>query len=198
MIQTISRLLFAAALVFVGIKVLDGSLDVRHLFVLLVVPVLLWGLSRLQRRAAASGGQDWRCLRPRTMHWVGLALSVGLTGLMLYVYLFVGSSRADAASQMTILLSLITAFGTSAIVMSVLCFQAVVRWNDDRIESWLGPWPRGVISWRELAQAKHDGHGSPIVLESLNGERLKIDATLDGADELLQRIAPWIVRPEHS
>lgn len=198
MLQTTFRLLFAAALVFVGIKVLDGSLAVRHVFILLAVPVLLWALSRMQRREAAYIEHDWRCLRPSTMHWVGLALSVGLTGLMLYVYLFVGSSRADAASQMTILLGLIMAFGTSAVVMGVLCFQAVVRWNDDRIESWLGPWPRGVISWRELAQAEHDGPGSPIVLEAVNGKRLKIDATLDGAEELLQRIAPWIVRPEHS
>jgi hypothetical protein len=186
----ILKLLLVAAVGLASFKLLEGEMPVRQLAVLLTVPLLLWALSLLQGRAASLGEQGWRRLRPSPMHWIGLVLCLGLTAVMLYVYLFVGSSRADAAKQTNILLGLLLAFGAASIAMIVTCFHAVVRWNEERIESWLGPWQRGAIAWGELAQAEHDGPGTPLVLESMSGIRLKVDATLNGAEELLQRVAP--------
>lgn len=192
MLPMFLKLLLVAAVALASFRVLEGEMPVRQLAVLLSVPPLLWALSLLQERGASSVEQGWRRLRPSGLHWTGLILSLGLTAVMLYVYLFVGSSRADAAKQMNILLGLLLAFGTASIAMMVTCFHAVVRWNEERIESWLGPWQRGAIAWGELAQAEHGGPGTPLVLESMSGIRLKVDATLNGAEELLQRVAPWM------
>lgn len=198
MLQQILRLIMALPVGVFAYGLVQNELTTKHFLILLAVPLALVGLGHMQRQEAASGSHGWRKLSPSAMHWAGLALSVGLTALLLYVYLFVGSSRPDAAKQMNIVLGLMLAFGSAAIAMCVICFHAVVRWNEERIESWLGPWQRGAISWRELAQAEHEGPGTPLVLESFDGLRLKIDATLNGADELLQRVAPWMAKQQQA
>jgi hypothetical protein len=84
--------------------------------------LLVGALARLATRSPPALG-GWRYLRPGAMHWTGVLLGGGLVGLMLYVRLFVGSNRADAASQMAILSGLITAFAS----LSMVCLWQMTR-----------------------------------------------------------------------
>ena len=63
--------------------------------------------------------RGWRPVKAGAMHWFGVTLGGGLTGLFAYVWLFVGSSRADAEEQMAILFWLIVAFGVGTIIVAV-------------------------------------------------------------------------------
>jgi hypothetical protein len=56
----------------------------------------------------------WHRIQPSTMQWVALLGSGALASLMLYVRVFVGSSRADADSQMMAANGLIAGFFLSS------------------------------------------------------------------------------------
>jgi hypothetical protein len=76
--------------------------------------------------------RGWKCIRPSALHWTGVILGTALTSLFVYVWLFVGSSRADGVQQMQILGWMIVAF-TLAIMMCAaqiwLLLRQDVQWR---------------------------------------------------------------------
>ena len=97
----------------------------------LIAAVLVAILAAAISKAPADKS-GWRQIRPSAMHWTGILLGGGLVLLMGYVRLFVGSTRADAETQMTILTWLITAFalGTILVAWSVVAIRRqAVRWR---------------------------------------------------------------------
>ena len=76
--------------------------------------------------------RGWRQVKVGTMHWTGVLLGTALTGLFSYVWLFVGSTRSDAETQMTILFWLIVTFGLGTIVVGwgmYLITARALRWR---------------------------------------------------------------------
>jgi hypothetical protein len=137
----------------------------------------------------------WRRVVPAPMHWIGLALGTGLVLLMVYIRLFVGSRRADAASQMTILTWLVAGFavGTIILALSVAAIRRrAVRWRGGRVV-----WRRG---GREVEAdlASLDAVGRDwlgyAVLHFADGKAVRLDPYARGASELLEaaaeRLAP--------
>ena len=107
----------------------------RSIIIGLVAAVLVSVLTALAVRAPPDKA-GWRRIAPSGMHWTGIVLGGGLVLLMSYVRLFVGSSRADAESQMTILTWLIAAFavGTIAVALSMAAIgRRAVRWRGARL-----------------------------------------------------------------
>jgi hypothetical protein len=136
----------------------------------------------------------WHRIKPAPMHWFALFGTVGFVAFMLYVRLFVGSSRPDAESQMFTLSCLIAAFTIGAVVVfwqmrrtlrsnvfwryNTLCFttpsgherlQAMTEVVDIR-ELWTG-WV--VLRLRDSSTLRLDGYalGVPELCERIEEAR---------------------------
>lgn len=87
----------------------------------------------LERRKPPRG---WRKVGPGPMLTAAVLGCAALTGLMTYVRLFVGSTRADAEQQMLILTVLIAAFAAGAIYSCLIVRKVLksdLRWQKGRL-----------------------------------------------------------------
>ena len=143
------------------------------------------------RSRAPADLRGWRYLRPGAMHWSAIGLGSGLCLLMVYVRLFVGSSRADAQTQMTILTGLILVFGllTLATVIAVHgLWQRDVRWRGRRL-AYRGRSGIEVRRFEEVVSVRLSSLGQ-AVLAFVDGKSLRIDLQATGTDELLELLQP--------
>lgn len=161
----------------------------RQVLIMVVSGLAVTFLAFLGYRARP-GKQGWRRIEPSPMHWFGLLLGGGLVLLFLYVRLFVGSSRADAESQMRILTGLIVAFGLGV----VICGHTVLRIRRMAFE-----WRGGAFAWSthgqriartadELTRVHRSALGW-VVLTFADGATLKLDENARGSLELVNAIA---------
>jgi hypothetical protein len=131
----------------------------------------------------------WRRIAPSAMHWIAIVLGAALVLFMAYIRLFVGSTRSDAATQMTILTWLIVAFamGTIVTAFSILAIQRrAVRWRGSRIV-WF---ERGQEHQADLAELT--GFGRTWLgyqeMRFADGTVLRIDRHARGARQLLETV----------
>jgi hypothetical protein len=130
--------------------------------------------------------RGWRHLKPSAMHWTAIGLGGGLCLLLVYVRLFVGSSRADAETQMTILTWLIIVFGllTIATAISMHALQRRgVRWRGTRL-SFTGSSGDEQRSFDDVQQVRVNLLGQAVLVFA-DGSFLRIDPYASGASELL-------------
>ena len=158
-----------------------------------IVFILAAGVVAALCAASATSQPDqrgWRSITPSPMHWTGLWLSAGLSSFMTYIYLFVGSTRPDAAHQMKVLFWLIVAFGLGTIVAAVcirLVRRSAVRWRGTTIvsSSRIGEETRRLSDVVRL-----DGTlvGS-VIVGFCDGTTLRLDPYASGAAELIEKIS---------
>jgi hypothetical protein len=128
----------------------------------------------------------WRRLTPSAMHWTGLLLGTGLLVLMSYIRLFVGSIRADAETQMSILTGLIFAFalGTISVAVAMIAIRRqAVRWRGSHLF-----WRDGEQEQEaELSRVTRVGYNwlGRAVVGFDDGRRLAIDPYARGAQNLI-------------
>ncbi len=162
----------------------------RQMFVLVAVCLVLSLLMYLGYWARP-GRHGWRRIEPSPMHWTGVVLGGALVLVFLYVRLFVGSARADAEEQMTILTGLIVAFTIGV----AICVWSVVSIRRLALE-WRGNW---------LAYSDRDGERIARSLDELTGIRrsplgwlmlsfadggiIKLDESARGSHEFLDSVA---------
>jgi Ni/Fe-hydrogenase subunit HybB-like protein len=121
-------------LIAVIVVMTSGSVDDLRPFVSVAVAMLaIVALTALQK-SDARVREGWHYLTPSAMEWFALIGSFAITALMLWVYHFVGSARADAATQMLILKCLIAAFAAGTGLVFFTSFAYELRWNDRSIE----------------------------------------------------------------
>ena len=144
-------------------------------------------LCRLQRRNA-SIRDGWRYLTPGPMVWTGLVLSIGLTGLLSYVYLFVGSARPDAEFQMKVLLGLTVSFNLVTILIAYSTVVEEVRWNETEIQrrTWL--FSRRAMTWPQLAAFSIEMSGYWWI-RFYHGPKIRFSPYSNGFDQLVRKIA---------
>lgn len=150
------------------------------------VAAIVVGLLAAWQRTAPPDEKGWRQVKAGAMHLTGLWLGGGLWLLFVYVRLFVGSDRADAATQMMWLNLLIIGF---AIMWLGTAYSALatrsraVRWRGQRLHFRAG----GVAQERtfgEVLAVRRSALGlSRIVFD--DGLVLKVDANAQGAEQLL-------------
>ena len=172
---------------FTSAPMTDSGVDwLRPIISGLVAAVVVAVLAALAGRAPPDK-TGWRRIVPSGMHWTGIALGGGLVLLMSYVRLFVGSSRADAESQMTILTWLIVGLA-AATIATALSMAAIrrraVRWRGARLIYRRGGQeheadPAAVTSIRNNLLGQ-------TVLGFADGSVLRLDPYARGARELLE------------
>lgn len=144
-------------------------------------------LAAVSARARADA-RGWRALRPGAMHWTALLLGLGVSGLCLYVLLFVGSSRADAERQMTILFWLTLAFAlcTLAAGLQVLAIgRRRARWRGETLVFRQS----GAESARRFDEVVAIGPSmSGMRLTFADGGTVDLDPYATGARELFDRL----------
>lgn len=149
----------------------------------------VWALSRYTLRAKPDQ-RGWRGLKPGAMHWTGLVLSAGLVTLFLYVRLFVGSSRGDAGSQMTMLSLLIAGFSLGLVVTACQMRQMVrtdARWRGSKVKWRDAAGVEQVRSLDQVAGMRRFAFGR-IAITFEDGAVLRIDPYATAAAELCDRI----------
>jgi len=149
--------------------------------------VVALGLACAQARPDRRG---WRHLRAGAMHWTALGLCVALTCFMSFIWLFVGSSRPDAAFQMTVLFWLIVAFGLGGVVAGVSIIavaRSAIRWRGGEIAFAA----KAGVETRALADivAMRSTPWGSVSVAFSNGAMLRVDPYATGASQLLDAIA---------
>ncbi len=187
--RAVRDLAIAAILFYVGSAYLcETDEEVGYLAILISVPILLSITDAFQKDLARRNGQGWSQLTPSATHWLGLAGSATMALILLYVFLLVRSLRYDAERQNEILFWLMVAFSAGASIMLCICFLISIRWNDECLEYWFGPWLKVRFSWGELEGAEHHGIMGVVRVYAIDGRRLSFDPTMNGADELSELI----------
>jgi hypothetical protein len=152
------------------------------------VAALVVALLAVASARARPDPKGWRALRPGAMHWTALLLGLGLSGLFLYVLLFVGSSRADAERQMAILFWLTLAFALGTLLaglQTLATSRRRARWRGDTLAFRQG----GAECSRRLDEVVTIGP-SPfgMRLTFADGGAVDLDPYATGASELFDRV----------
>jgi hypothetical protein len=137
------------------------------------------------RRAQVHDG--WRYLGPGAVVWMALPLSLGLTGVLTYCYLFVGSARADAESQMRMLFLLCVVFNLITIHFVYTIAVERVRWNETHIERRTLFFETRSMCWHELAQFGKEPRGY-LWIASYDGPKIRFSPYSHGVGELIAKV----------
>ncbi len=135
-------------------------------------------------------GRSWKRIRPGGMHWSAVLLGSGIVGLMLYVRLFVGSDRADAETQMQILVLILVAFA----LCTALCLRqmraivvADIRWRGRQLEHAGVDGGRIVRDLGDVVGMRRLWTGT-IEIAFADGHVMRLDSHAAGVPELCERI----------
>lgn len=179
-----------------GESTTDAKMDwARPIIAGLVAAMVVAVLAALGVRAVPEKS-GWRRVTPSPMHWTGVLLGTSLVLLMSWVRLFVGSTRADAESQMTILTWLILAFalGTIAVALSMVAIRRqALRWRGTRLA-----WRKsGRDCEADLSGVEGIGYNrlGQVVVTFEDGARLALDPYARGAQELIDAATARLDRP---
>ena len=133
----------------------------------------------------------WVVVKPGAMHWGGLVSGGGIVGLLVYIGLFVGSARSDAAFQMRVLWLLAAFF--------CVCMAGCL-WQMRQLHRTAARFRGGQVSFcrsgdgtritRNLADiaAMHRPWGGRARFVFTDGEELLLDPYADKVPELWNRI----------
>lgn len=149
--------------------------------------VIVLGMLGSQARPDFRG---WRQIKAGPMHWTALVLGAVLTCFMAFIWLFVGSTRADAAQQMTILFGLICAFGLGTVgagIQALLINRRALRWRAGiiRFASASGAESRNFTDISDIRQRPWGN----VVVEFADGGSVKVDPYAQGASQLIDAVA---------
>jgi hypothetical protein len=154
-----------------------------------------WAGSRAQRVDADPAG--WRTVRAGAAVWLPILISAALSLGLLSIYVFVGSSRADAASQMRICLGLAIAFAGGALAVAWSAFARALSWRGDELQ--VRPLIGAPVAKRfsELAEVQMRASGL-FRLTFADGYAVSLSPYMLGAKQLLEalghptgRDTPW-------
>jgi hypothetical protein len=162
----------------------------KHIVIGLVSALVVFALTTWGPKSAPDQ-RGWRSLKPGGMYVVAIGGGVLLTLFMAYNWLFVGSSRSDAESQMRILFWLIMAFGGGTLITLLQYGQArrsSMRWRGDALH-WRGK--GGAEHHRKLSDAVglRKAFMGPFFIVFGDGAEARIDPYTSNALVLIQKVA---------
>jgi hypothetical protein len=132
--------------------------------------------------------EGWHYLTPGPMEWFCLVGGTAFSLLLLYIYHFVGSARADAAFQMQVLKWLVIAFSSGTVLVGFFSFVMSTRWNDEQIERRIPFFPPRTILLRNIVAIGHEAWSDCVLLIDAAGQRLRISPYQHGAEALVRKI----------
>lgn len=175
---------------------MDGSWA-RYLVIMVVAALVMAALASLDNKGPRDA-KGWRQLKPGASYAFAIIGGVLMTLFLAYIWLFVGSSRADGESQMRILFWMIMAFGGGTLITAFqyrAARRAAIRWRGDRLV-WNGK--GGVEYSRKIGDAVAVEHRwlGPVYLVFADGLKLRIDPYTMHATALMQAVGEWLNPPE--
>lgn len=154
------------------------------------------GLMGYAVRPDAAG---WRYIKVSPTHWGGVVLGAGLTCLLTYIYVFVGSARADAVHQMTLMFWLTLLFGVATLYIALsmaVTIRQRLHWRDE------------VLVFSHKGRLRRYGFADVIALKStmsgdfaldfVDGCQLVVDADASGAMELIDELEIYFLDPTNT
>jgi hypothetical protein len=139
-------------------------------------------------RKRARFRDGWYYLTPGPMMWFALVGGALMTALFCYVYFFVGSARADAATQMKWLFGLIVAFDILTLFTAYAMMADIVRWDDMCIERRTLLFQIRRMNWNELSDIGIEGASGYWWISRFAGPRIRFSPYYGGFEQLMQKI----------
>ncbi len=169
----------------------------RHIVIGLVAMLAVFALATWGGKSPPDQ-HGWRSIKPGAIYAIGIGLGTVMTLGMAWVWLFVGSDRADGAAQMRILFWLIVAFGTGTLITTLQFGQlrrAAMRWRGDR------------LAWRDRKGSEHSrklGEATalrraflgPVFVVFEDGVEARIDPNATNALALIEVLSKRLDPPE--
>jgi hypothetical protein len=145
-----------------------------------------WAMHNL--RAVDANADGWRTIRAGVAIWAPLAGSAAFSLLLLYVYFFVGSARADAESQMMACLGVALAFALGAAALAASAFGQSVSWRagELRVCPLIGATTLKPLS--ELASIQLRSWSHMFRLTFSDGYAVELSPYMHGTKQLLDHI----------
>ena len=128
----------------------------------------------------------WRQVTPGVSYWAAMIFALALAGLIGWVWMFVGSSRPDGATQMRIAWWLAFLFGCGAAVMGWIILslhRLKIEWRGETLR-WAG---QAAVPMRDLESLTPTAFGGTR-LRFRSGARLTVDGGASGASALIEKI----------
>lgn len=159
----------------------------RHIVIGVISALLVFTLTTWGSKSPPDQ-QGWRILKPGATYSFAIGGGILFTFFLTYIWLFVGSSRPDAESQMRILFWLIIAFGGVTLVALFQFHQArrsVICWRGETLR-WVGK--GGVEYSRKLNDAVRlqKTFLGPVLIVFGDGVQARIDPYTKFALMLIQ------------
>lgn len=166
---------------------MDATMSALEFFwqAALIPAVLLLIFSFHRHKAAKYDG--WRCMTPGPMMWCAAIGGFVLTAVLWYIYLFVGSDRADADFQMRELCYVLIGFNLPTLAIAYQMVAEEVRWNARFIERRLWPFKRRSMAWHQLARLGHEPWGYWWI-SGYEGPKIRFSSYYNGFAELIAKI----------
>jgi hypothetical protein len=146
------------------------------------------GYLTIRSHAHAVKDEDgWKSLRPSFMVHFAFFGSFAFSSLMAWIYLFVGSSRPDAARQELLMLLLGGAFGAGALWTLWSYYLMTVRWKGSKLQ--FGRFGRiQEKRVQEIATKRYVAWRSEYSVEFDDGARLIFSPYQKGGLELARKL----------
>ena len=190
MLQSLTGpLLVLAVVAFVFDRSVD---DMRPLIIATVAALAVAALAYLQKPDPRAR-DGWLYLTPSVMEWFALIGCFAFTALLLWIYYFVGSARADAATQMMVLKWLIAAFAAGTGMVFLTSFASELRWNDHAIEQRRPFLAAKSVRFADITTGGMNPVTQSIWIAASDGTVIRFSPYSNGAEAL----AVAIFQPEH-
>ena len=138
----------------------------------------------------------WIMITPAPLHWSAIILSAALFLFIGYIWLFVGSSRSDGASQMRIAFWLSVIFGAGSVVAAFQTIRIMrnalsLRGNEIAFQK------AGDQILLRCSDVVSGGRrwGGEISFRFADGNILDVDPYAHNADRLIERLAEQLAVP---
>lgn len=150
--------------------------------------VAISAMSQKLGKPVKANAEGWKVLRPGWLINGAIVGSSGMSAFFGYIWIFVGSSRSDAETQLLYALGLFLAFGLAAFYLMLLCHAQIVMWkgNQLKIEHRIGS--TKAVSFGDIsAVAKSDLLGLYRVVFK-DGKSVRISKDMQGIEQLLAKL----------
>ncbi len=153
-----------------------------------VLAITLSVVAQKTGKPVKANAEGWKVLHPGWFINGTLVGSTGMTAFFGYIWLFVGSSRSDAETQMLYVLGLLVAFGFATFYLAWLCHVQIVMWkgNQLRIERLLGS--INTVSFGDVSSVRKNEFLGLYRLNFKDGKSVRISKDMQGIDQLLAKL----------
>jgi hypothetical protein len=162
----------------------------RHIVIALISTVAVFALTTWGSKGPPDK-QGWRSIKPGGTYAAAIIGGVLFTLFLAYMWLFVGSSRSDAESQMRILFWLIIAFGGGTLITLFQYGQVCrtgIRWRGDEL-SWRDKGGMELSRKVSEAFALRKAFMGPVYIVFGDGTEVRVDPFATNAPLLLKTLS---------